>query len=210
MKKLTEMICGEFLEELGSVNPTPGGGAAASLCGATAAALASMLANLTVGKAGSEANEQQAQEIIAAAQKLSFELADLAQDDAAVFGAFMQAYKLPKTTEIEKTVRTATIQQAAKSAAEVPMLIAEKSLLVLDLAQKLIVFGNHNAISDGAVSAIMARAAVRSALYNVKINLALIKDEPYVAKMRAQMQQLNEQAQEAEAFVLKETDKILK
>ncbi len=210
MEKLLNTTCEKFLEELASKQPTPGGGAASALCGATAAALTAMLGNLTAGKAGSEANDKMALEIIIAADKLRLELAQLADDDAAVFNKFMEAYKMPKATDTEKAMRTAAIGQAAIAAAEVPMQIANKSLEVLKLARKLIVFGNPNAISDGTVSALMARAALRSALYNVKINLGLIKDDEYVAAARAKMQQLEAKAMEIEAFVLARTDEVLK
>ncbi len=210
MEKLLDTTCEKFLEELASKQPTPGGGAASALCGATAAALTAMLGNLTAGKAGSEANDKMALEIIIAADKLRLELAQLADDDAAVFNKFMEAYKMPKATDTEKAMRTAAIGQAAIAAAEVPMQIADKSLEVLKLARKLIVFGNPNAISDGTVSALMARAALRSALYNVKINLGLIKDDEYVAAARAKMQQLEAKAMEIEAFVLARTDEVLK
>ena len=181
MENLSTITCGTFLEELASKAPTPGGGAASALCGAVAAALTAMLANLTVGKAGSEENEQQTAQIIAAAGKLREELTALADDDAAVFGKFMAAYKMPKTTDE-----------------------------VLLLARRIIVTGNPNAISDGTVSAIVARAALRSALYNVKINLGLIKDAAYVEQAAAKMQMLEAKALETEAFVLARTDEILK
>ena len=210
MEKLLDTTCEKFLEELASKQPTPGGGAASALCGATAAALTAMLGNLTAGKAGSEANDKMALEIIIAADKLRLELAQMADDDAAVFNKFMEAYKMPKATDTEKAMRTAAIGQAAIAAAEVPMQIADKSLEVLKLARKLIVFGNPNAISDGTVSALMARAALRSALYNVKINLGLIKDDEYVAAAYAKMQQLEAKAMEIEAFVLARTDEVLK
>ena len=210
MEKLLDTTCEKFLEELASKQPTPGGGAASALCGATAAALTAMLGNLTAGKAGSEANDKMALEIIIAADKLRLELAQLADDDAAVFNKFMEAYKMPKATDTEKAMRTVAIGQAAIAAAEVPMQIADKSLEVLKLARKLIVFGNPNAISDGTVSALMARAALRSALYNVKINLGLIKDDEYVAAARAKMQQLEAKAMEIEAFVVARTDEVLK
>ncbi len=210
MEKLLDTTCEKFLEELASKQPTPGGGAASALCGATAAALTAMLGNLTAGKAGSEANDKMALEIIITADKLRLELAQLADDDAAVFNKFMEAYKMPKATDTEKAMRMAAIGQAAIAAAEVPMQIANKSLEVLKLARKLIVFGNPTAISDGTVSALMARAALRSALYNVKINLGLIKDDEYVAAARAKMQQLEAKAMEIEAFVLARTDEVLK
>ena len=98
----------------------------------------------------------------------------------------------------------------AVAAADVPMQIAEKSMEVLLLARRIIVTGNPNAISDGTVSAIVARAALRSALYNVKINLGLIKDAAYVEQAAAKMQTLEAKALETEAFVLARTDEILK
>ncbi len=210
MENLSTATCGTFLEELASKQSAPGGGAASALCGAVAAALTSMLANLTVGKAGSGEQEEQAAEIIAKAYRLRLKLAVLADDDATVFKAFMAAYKLPKTTDDEKTVRATAIQQAAKNAAEVPMQIADNALEVLKLTRQLITFGNPNAISDGTVAAIVARAALRSALYNVKINLGLIKDRAYVTAARDKMQQLEARAMEIEAFVLARTDEILK
>lgn len=210
MEKLLDTTCEKFLEELASKQPTPGGGAASALCGATAAALTAMLGNLTAGKAGSEANDKMALEIIIDADKLRLELAQLADDDAAVFNKFMEAYKMPKATDTEKAMRTAAIQQAAVAAADVPMQIAEKSMEVLFLARRIIVIGNPNAISDGTVSAIVARAALRSALYNVKINLGLIKDAAYVEQAAAKMQMLEAKALETEAFVLARTDEILK
>lgn len=210
METLVNTTCGNFLDELASKAPTPGGGAASALCGGVAAALTAMLANLTAGKAGSEENEQAAAEIIAEADKLRAELSALADDDAAVFGKFMAAYKMPKATEAEKAIRTAAIGQAAIAAAEVPMQIALKTMNVLLLARRIIVFGNPNAISDGTVSALMARAALRSALYNVKINLGLIKDAEYVSAARSKMQQLEAKAMEIEAFVLARTDEVLK
>lgn len=210
METLVNTTCGNFLDELASKAPTPGGGAASALCGAVAAALTAMLANLTAGKAGSDENEQAAAEIIAEADKMRAELSALADDDAAVFGKFMAAYKMPKATESEKAMRTAAIGQAAIAAAEVPMQIALKTMDVLLLSRRIIVFGNPNAISDGTVSALMARAALRSALYNVKINLGLIKDAEYVGAARSKMQQLEAKSMEIEAFVLARTDEVLK
>ena len=99
MENLSTITCGTFLEKLASKAPTPGGGAASALCGAVAAALTAMLANLTVGKAGSEENEQQTAQIIAAAGKLREELTELADDDAAVFGKWIGAICLPQQND---------------------------------------------------------------------------------------------------------------
>ena len=201
MTCLTDMTCGEFLAELGSKNPTPGGGGASALVGATAAALMTMLAYLTVGKKKDPELETELTEIIVRSEKLRLELTDLADADVKVFKAFMEFYKLPKTTEAEAQKRKLYLADAALRAADVPFRIGEKSLEVARLAVRVVEFGNPNAISDGVVAAIMARSALRSAFCNVRINLKLINDVEYVEhtqacmlKMEAEAQQLEEQA----------------
>ena len=103
----------------------------------------------------------------------------LVQEDASVFEAFMKCYKMPKATDLEKELRQIKIQEAAKMAAEIPLKIGEKALAVLLLAAEAAELGNPAVITDAAVAALMARAAVRSAVYNVKINLNLISDQDY-------------------------------
>lgn len=209
MDNLMKLSCEEFLEKLASKEPVPGGGGAAALGGAISAALASMVANLTLGKEKFLAVESEMLRLAAASEYLRQELLQLVQEDASVFEAFMNCYKMPKATDAEKALRQAKIQEAAKMAAEIPLKIGEKSLAVLLLAAEAVELGNPAVITDAAVAALMARAAVRSAVYNVKINLNLINDRDYCSVVSGRITALEQEALAAEKNILEHTDKVL-
>ena len=166
-----------FLDELASNLPTPGGGSVAALAGALGAALISMVGNLTVGKKKYEDVEEDIKKIISSSEKLRYELSQLIEEDVKVFNNFMATYKMPKETEDEKKVRTEKIQEALIKAAKVPLRVAYKCLDILNLSKEVAEKGNANVVSDAGVAVLMAEAALESAILNVKINLRMIKDE---------------------------------
>lgn len=209
MNHLTDLKSKEFLKLLASDAPTPGGGGAAALAGALAAALASMLANLTVGKKGFAEHEQEVKELLLQAENLREQILVLVEKDAEVFDKFMNCYKLPKATEEEKAVRQSAISEAAKLAAEIPLQIAEISLQIMQVTARLAEIGNPNVITDGAVSALLARAALRGSVYNVEVNLNLTKDAVYNKMMIDKCLQIEKQALELELQTLKLTDKVI-
>ena len=209
MSKLTEMKSADFLAALASRAPAPGGGGGAAMAGALAAALASMVCNLTIGKEKFAQQEPEVKELLDEAEEVRQSLLALVEDDAAVFNSFMACYKLPKATEAEKAARTAAIRNAAKQEAEVPLAIARASYRALMLAERLVCIGNPGVITDGACSAILARAALRCAEYNVRINLGLTKDEEYNHGVQAELNNLLKNAEELEAGALALTDKVL-
>ena len=209
MSKLTDLTSKDFLTALASSAPAPGGGGGAAMAGALAAALASKVANLTIGKEKFAAQECEVKALLQEAEQLRQDLLALVEDDAAVFNSFMACYKLPKTTEAEKSARTAAIRKAAKQAAEVPLAIAKASYKVLQLAHRLVIIGNPGVITDGACSALLARAALRCAEYNVRINLGLTKDEAYNEQVAAELGKLLKTAEELEEQALAATDKAL-
>jgi len=209
MNELTELSSKNFLIKLAGSEPTPGGGGGAAMAGALAAALASMVANLTIGKEKFAPQEAEVKNCLVAAEKVREQLLELVQEDANVFNSFMACYKLPKGTEAEKTVRTEAIRQAAKQAAEIPLAIAKAAYEVLQIAAKLVEIGNPGVITDGACSALLARAALRCAEYNVRINLNLTKDEVYNQQVIAELQFLLQEAQKLEQQALTVTDKAL-
>ena len=209
MSKLTDLTSKDFLTALASSAPAPGGGGGAAMAGALAAALASMVANLTIGKEKFAAQECEVKALLQEAEQVRQDLLALVEDDAAVFNSFMACYKLPKTTDAEKAARTAAIRKAAKQAAEVPLAIARASFKVLQLAHRLVIIGNPGVITDGACSALLARAALRCAEYNVRINLGLTKDEAYNAQVAAELNKLLKTAEELEEQALAATDKAL-
>lgn len=185
--KLVEQRVIDFVAATASKEPTPGGGAIAALTAATGAALAEMVANLTFGKRGYEAVQPEMEELQAKAEAIRKRMLELSQADADVFNIFMNALGLPKNTDEEKAARTAAIQQAYKDAAMVPFEIGELANQIFDLAELASRKGNQNLITDGIIAAINARAAVKSAFLNVRINLSGIKDESFVEELTSKM-----------------------
>ena len=202
MSDLTKLSCQEFLEKLASNSPTPGGGGGAAMAGALAVALTSMVGNLTVGKEKFAQHEVEVQELLAKSEALRIELLSLVNADAEVFDNFMVCYRMPKNTDEEKQARNQAIQNAAREAAEVPLKITEACLEIMKLAERIAIIGNPSAITDAAVSAIMARAALRSAVYNVVVNLKLIKDEAYNQAIYAKIEAMQNEAKDWEKATL--------
>jgi len=179
-----------FLEELASNSPTPGGGSVAALAGALGAALISMVGNLTVGKKKYEDVEEDIKKIISSSEKLRYELSQLIEEDVKVFNNFMATYKMPKETEDEKKIRTEKIQEALIEAAKVPLKTTYKCLDIMILSQEVAEKGNVNVISDAGVAVLMAEAALKSAILNVKINLRMIKDEKVRTELSSSIKEL--------------------
>jgi formiminotetrahydrofolate cyclodeaminase len=185
--KLTDKPVTNFLDELASNAPAPGGGSVAALGGALGAALVSMVCNLTLGKKGYEAVQGDIEDLLAQSEALRAELANLLEEDVKVYTAYSVAAKLPRGTEEEKAERTKAVQAALKNATMVPMRIAETAVKVMDLCLPTAEKGNKWAVSDAGVAVLMAEAALRSAALNVLINLGSIKDEAFVAEKRAHL-----------------------
>ena len=187
---LADLTIKEFLEKLGSGFPVPGGGSVAALTAALAASLTEMIVNLTIRKKGYEAVEEEmkiaAQEAIRFKQKFVLAI----DDDSNAYSSVMSAMRLPGVTEPEKRHREMTIQNGLKQAVLIPMTVAREAAKLMELAGNVVSKGNKNTVTDGAVSVIMAKTAVISALYNVKINLASIHDSDFVDKIQKQVKDL--------------------
>ncbi len=166
-----------FLDALAAATPTPGGGSAAAHAGAMGAALVVMVARLTIGKKKYAAVEDQMKEILSQGERLRLELTAAVEKDSAAFDGVMTAFKLPKDNPEKEKAREDAIETATLIASQVPLNIAQKSISVMELAERVVALGNLNAISDGASAAAMANAALTSAGYNVRINLAGLSDK---------------------------------
>ena len=199
---LVEQRVIDFVAATASKEPTPGGGAIAALTGATGAALAEMVANLTFGKKGYEEVQSEMEELQTKSEAIRNRMLELSQADADVFNIFMNALGLPKNTDEEKATRTAAIQQAYKDAAMVPFKIGELAYQIFDLAELASRKGNQNLITDGIIAAINARAAVKAAFLNVRINLSGIKDEAFVANVSAKMNSIEQDLDTKEAAII--------
>lgn len=199
---LVEQRVVDFVAATASKEPTPGGGAIAALTGATGAALAEMVANLTFGKKGYEEVQSEMEELQTKSEAIRNRMLELSQADADVFNIFMNALGLPKNTDEEKVARTAAIQQAYKNAAMVPFEIGELAYQIFELAELASRKGNQNLITDGIIAAINARAAVKAAFLNVRINLSGIKDEAFVANVTAKMNNIEQDLDTKEAAII--------
>jgi len=188
----------EYLSKAAAGTAVPGGGSVAALNAALAVSLTEMVANLTVGKKGYEAVEEDMKDLAGKAAQLRSTLTAAIDKDADAYTEVMAAYKLPKATGEEKALRKQEIQDAIKHAALVPLEVAKEALQVLDLAGRAIRKGNKNAASDGAVAAMNARTAALAAIYNVKINLSSIKDDAFVEKLAQEAEELQTQVVKSE------------
>jgi len=182
----------QFLDELASSAPVPGGGSTAALTGALAAGLVSMVGNLTVGQKRYADVEEEVRVLLDQSESLRRRLAGLLESDTQVYNSLSKAYKLPRDSDEQKAARTAAIQMALKEAEAVPMQIAEACVQVLDLCTPMAEKGNRLAVSDAGVAALLAEAGLRSAALNVLINLAYIEDEVFVRREQAKLDGLLE------------------
>ncbi|MEG2714846.1 MAG: cyclodeaminase/cyclohydrolase family protein [Glutamicibacter sp.] len=181
-----------YLERLASGAPTPGGGAAAGLHAAQAAALVSMVAEFTSGPRYADVQEQ-AQQISEHARLLMRQGLFAAEEDERLFGALGAAYKLPKESSEQKSERSAAIQNATIAAAAPLVSTVEASIEVIKLGQRLLPIGNRSVLSDVAAAAEAARAALATALATLEMNISSIRD----IAQRDRLVQIASQASEA-------------
>lgn len=184
----------DFLDQLASANPAPGGGSAAAYAGAMGAGLVAMVAGLTIGKKKYAAVELRMQAIHAEAETLRHDLTVEVSEDAAAFDAVLAAIKLPRETPEEQARRAAAIETATLNAAHVPLVAARKALRVIELAGEVVAEGNLNAISDGASAAAMAHAALTAAGTNVRINIHSLADKSHGQLLLDELEELETQA----------------
>ncbi len=160
----------EFLEELASASSTPGGGGASAYCGAIAAALASMVCNLTIGKAKFSDVESEVVGCLGRLSILRSRLVSLVDEDAQAFGPLAAAYRMPKDNDALIEARTAAIQEGLILACEPPLAMMRAIIDVLHECDFIARNGSKMAISDAGACALIAKAALMSASLNVYIN----------------------------------------
>lgn len=202
---LTDLSVKDFLAETASSSPSTGGGCVSALAGALSAALSAMVANLTDGKKYGDVCGEMRQ-IAEKAAALKDKLAASVQKDADSFSEYMAALKLPKDTEENIALRRAAMQRGLKNAALVPLETAERALEIFPLAAAVVKRGNQNALSDGLVSAMLAKTAVYGALFNVRINLGGIKDAAFAEEIFAKTDEIKKQAEESEREILRSAE----
>ncbi len=191
-----------YLDALASTAPAPGGGSAAGLAGAMAAALVSMVARFTVGRPKYAAVEAQIMAALNEAEQARARLLELMSADERAYLAYDAARRLPRTTDDERRARSRAMQEALRGAAAPPLAMAATCRRVLELAGIVAEHGNPALASDAGVAALLAEAALHASAINVRVNLAQIRDPSFVSQTEAELQRLLERAPSLKEEVL--------
>ena len=201
-KRLVDMTCTEFALETASESPAPGGGSISAYMGALAAALGTMVANLSSHKAGWDERWEEFSDYAERGQELVSRLLALVDEDTEAFNRIMAVFAMPKTTAEEKAARSAALQSATLYATEVPLKTMKASFECFEIVKAMAEIGNPNSVSDAGVGALAARSAVLGAELNVKINAAGLKDREVAERLISEAAEIAQKAVSQEAEIL--------
>jgi len=193
--KLIDMTVSDYLNDLASVSPAPGGGSAAAFCGAQGAGLAAMVASFTIGRKKFAEFEENAIAVRDAELALMEKLKAQIDRDTEAFNLVAAAFKMPKATDEEKAARSAAIQAGTLVSTEVPFETMELALEALRTAEKLLSGFNDSAASDLGVAGWNLLTCVKGAWMNVCINLGSLKDRETAEAFRVRGEQLLSEAE---------------
>ena len=202
VKKLVDMTCTGFAEETASESPAPGGGSISAYMGALAAALGTMVANLSSHKAGWDERWEYFSDWADNGMAVMNELLYLVDEDTAAFNKIMDVFGMPKSTDEEKAARAAAMEEATLYATQVPLRTMKAAYRAFDVVRAMAEEGNPNSVSDAGVGALEARSAVMGACLNVKINAAGLKDRTVADALVKEAEEIQAAAQRAEAEIL--------
>ncbi len=201
-KRLVDMTCREFALETASESPAPGGGSISAYMGALAAALGTMVANLSSHKAGWDERWEEFSDYAERGQELVSRLLALVDEDTEAFNRIMAVFAMPKTTAEEKAARSAALQSATLYATEVPLKTMKAAYECFEIVKAMAETGNPNSVSDAGVGALAARSAVLGAELNVKINAAGLKDRETAERLISEAAEIAQKAVAQEAEIL--------
>lgn len=208
-KKLVDMTCVEFADETASESPAPGGGSISAYMGALAAALGSMVANLSAHKAGWDDRWEEFSNVAEKGRDIQDRLIHLVDEDTESFNRIMDVFAMPKNTDAEKKARAEALQAATLFATEVPLRTMKTAAETFDILEAMVRKGNPASVTDAAVGALAARAAVLGAQLNVRINAAGLKDRATADKILADAAAIAAEADKREAEILALADKVI-
>lgn len=200
--KIYGMTMNDFIAVAASKSHTPGGGNVSAVVATLAASMVAMVGNLTVANKKYEEFHAQAQTQVDRLMATIEKLKELTNKDIAAFDHYMGCFKLPKDTDEQKKARAQALEEAAQQATLVPLEICRCCLEIITEADELSKYGNKMAISDVGVGAMVGEAALRACMLSVDINLPSIKDQAFVAKVKAEREHLFVQAEERKLLAL--------
>ncbi|TGE39785.1 formiminotransferase-cyclodeaminase [Desulfosporosinus fructosivorans] len=204
---LRDLSLNDFVQEVASSSPAPGGGSVAAYAGAQGYALVAMVCRLTLGREKFFPVQEEMRSLLEVAVVRREELLSLVQEDTEGFKVVMEALALPKQSDEEKVLRREALERATMKAAEIPLQTARVCLTGLSEVLGLLTKGNPNALSDMGVAAQMFKSGLEGALYNVQINALGLKSLPMKEDLMMQCQALREKGtrlfEECQGNVLK-------
>lgn len=202
VNRLIDMTCKAFAEETASESPAPGGGSISAYMGALAAALGTMVANLSSHKAGWDDRWEFFSDWAEKGMSVMNELLALVDEDTVAFNKIMDVFGMPKNTAEEKAARAAAMETATLYATQVPLRTMKAAYKAFDVVRAMAEEGNPNSVSDAGVGALAARSAVMGACLNVKINAAGLKDRKAAEELVGEAESIQALAQQAEREIL--------
>ena len=202
VKKLVDMTCTGFAEETASESPAPGGGSISAYMGALAAALGTMVANLSSHKAGWDDRWEFFSNWAENGMGVMNELLYLVDEDTAAFNKIMDVFGMPKGTDEEKAARAEAMEAATLYATQVPLRTMKAAFKAFEVVRAMAEEGNPNSVTDAGVGALAARSAVMGACLNVKINAAGLKDRATADALVKEAEEIQTEAQKVEAEIL--------
>ena len=209
-RPLKSLVKTDFVEELSTNSPAPGGGSVSALAGSLGAALSSMVAALTQEKKKMLDSKPLMDSIGVEAQELKDRLAFLVDEDTEAFNTVMEANRLSSANDEEKELKKNALDKANKYAIDIPMETAQKCLRIIELAESLVEKGNPNSVSDAGVAAEVALAGLRGACMNVMINLPGVDDVSYCDAKRKEVDALIQKSESLHKTVFEKTMAIIK
>ena len=206
-QRLVDLELTEFANMTAGESPAPGGGSVSAYVGSLGAALATMVANLSSHKRGWDDRWEEFSAWAEKGQALKDELIRLVDEDTNAFNKIIDAVRMAKETDEEKTARSKAIQDATIYAIEIPLQTVKVAYDVFELCKKMVQEGNPNSLSDAAVGALCARAAVLGANLNVRINCKDLSDGTLAKKYVNEANEFLEKANHAEVEILEQVNK---
>lgn len=201
-KRLTDLTVKGFADETASESPAPGGGSISAYMGALAAALGTMVANLSAHKPGWDERWEEFSDAAVEGRKHLDVLLNLVNEDTEAFNTVMAAFQLPKGSDEEKAARAEAIERATLYAAEVPLRTMRAAAATFPLLRRMAETGNPASVSDAGVGALAARAAVLGAGLNVRINAASLSDKSKAQPLLDEAEALVSRTKAEEAEIL--------
>jgi formiminotetrahydrofolate cyclodeaminase len=199
-----------YLDELSSNSPTPGGGNVAAVCGAIASSLGEMVCNLTIGKKKYLNFETEAKDLLIRTESLKKDFLELAVKDNLSFDKVMDAFKLPKDTDLLKSLRKDAIDKATMDAASVPAEVIIKCKELLPLLELIAEKGNQNSISDAGVAISLISSAAEGAFLNVAINCSGLTNQVTALEFLKKSEYTYQEIKEKSGLIISQMIKKMK